>query len=52
MSGLINIFAIESNLATFTKMLITLEPFELERNVRPFWNPEKECHTKITITSS
>ena len=50
--GLSIYLSIESNLATFTKMLITWEPFELERNVRPFWNPEKECHTKITITSS
>ena len=44
--------SIESNQATFTEMLITLEPFELGHNVRPFWNPEKEGHTKIIILSS
>ena len=36
-------------LVTFTRTLITSEPFELGSNARPFWNPEKKCHTEILI---
>ena len=67
MSELVNIFCLfypatfflDLNLAGFSRILviftakfITSEPFELGSNARPFWNPEKECHTEILIAGS
>ena len=44
-------FCLDSNLATFTIMQITLETFELGFNARYFWNPEKEWHMVIAIAT-